>query len=100
MTSIFKQLSTPLIGSMNRPQWKYGFLAFVLFLLAFQIWLFASFPPSHQGNRYSGIVTCSALALNHVAFWFWFGPKAALVLRLFALIFAFAGLGFVIYSIA
>ena len=84
---------------MNKPQWKYGFLAFVLFLLAFQIWRFVSLPPSYQGSRYIGLVVCPMLLLNHVAFWFWFGPRAAVYLRLFALLFSFAGLGFVIYSI-
>ena len=101
MTSFFKHLSAPPgTGLMNKPQWKYGFLAIVLFLLAFQIWLFARFPQSHQGHRYDGIVTCSMLVLNHVAFSFWFGPKAAVVLRLFALIFALAGLGFIFFSMA
>ena len=101
MTSFFKHLSAPPgIGPMNKPRWKYGFLAFVLFLLAFQIWWFASLSPSYQGQRYIGLVVCSTLVLNHVAFWFWFGPTAAVYLRLLALIFAFAGLGYVIYSIA
>jgi len=85
---------------MHKPQWKYGFLAIVLLLLAFQIWLFVAFPQSHHGRRYDGIITCSMLVLNHVAFSFWLGPRVAVVLRVFALIFALAGLGLMLFSMA
>jgi len=99
MTSFFKQLSAPPgTGLMNKPQWKYGFLAIVLFLLAFQIWSLAFFSPPLRGNRYDGLLVCTALLLNHVAFWFWFGPRTAVILRLVALVFAFVSLGSFFFS--
>jgi hypothetical protein len=99
MTSFLTQLSRPpATGIMSNAKWKYGLLAFLLLNLGFQIWFVATLPATYSGSHYTGLFVGTSLLLNHLMFYFWFGPKAAVFLRLFALVFAFATLGFVIYS--
>ena len=94
------QLSKPpATGPMNKPQWKYGFLSILLLLLGFQIWWVAGLPADYAGSRFIGLVVGTGLLLNHLSFWFWFGPRIAVVSRVFSLLFTFGGLGFVLYSI-
>jgi len=101
MNSILAQISgpPPISFFTRNPKTKNGFLTFCILFMGFQIWWIAALPASYSGNRYLGLVVGAMLLLNHLSFSFWFGPRFTVFVRLLALLVAFGGLAFGIYSV-
>jgi hypothetical protein len=80
------------------PAWRFGFLALILSLLAFDIYWLATLPPAYPYPRYGTIVVGLMLLLNHLAFSFRWSPAVTATLRSAAISWI-ALVGFYMYSV-
>ena len=76
----------------THPAFRFGFLAFVLCLLTFDIYWLATLPSTYPGPRYGNGIVGLMLLLNHLAFFFRWSTAVTLTLRIAAFSWiAFAG---------
>lgn len=63
---------------------KYGLLVLICILLSVQIWQLVNYPPTYPHDRYLGAITITALLLNHLSAFFYFGPRFTFPFRAFS----------------
>jgi hypothetical protein len=95
MSFISKFAEPPKIRSVA---FKYGFLATILTLLAFDICWRLSHPPFFRGDRNINIVVALMLLFNHVAYQFRWPPAATIALRALAWSWLAFGIFYIFYS--
>jgi len=85
-TSKFMSLITSFAAQAKQthPAFRFGFLAFVLLLLAYDIYWRASLSPTYPGPRYGNCIVGLMLLLNHLAFFFRWSPAVTAALRISA----------------
>ena len=71
-------------GTNVGPAYRWGMLAFILLLLAWNFQRQLNYNPAYGGDRYGGLVVALMLLLNHLAWSFRFPPTATLALRVLA----------------
>jgi len=76
---------------------RYGFLAVICALLAFNLYNFATRSPGYSGDPYGGFIISVMLLLNHVAFQFQLPSRVTVGLRILAIGWLTFGLLYVSY---
>jgi hypothetical protein len=79
------------------PAVRYGMLALILVLLAWNIHLFVTLTPGYSGDPYMNGVVVLMLLFNHVAYQFKWPHSATAALRILAWIWLALGLFYIFY---
>ena len=78
---IKKAFTEPPAGLLNNNVWKYGFLAVILALLAFNIHWFVTLPSSYPYDKYGNLNISIMLLLDHLAFSFKWPKMVTVTIR-------------------
>jgi hypothetical protein len=90
----FMSLTTSFMreAKITHPAFRFGFLGFILLLLAYDIYWWATLPATYVGPRAGNLIVGFLLLLNHLAFFFRWPPAVTAALRITAFSWiAFAG---------
>jgi hypothetical protein len=77
--------------------YQYGMLFFILGLFGWEIKSFLNRPPGAWGDPYSGFVVLLMLLLNHLAYFFAWRRRVAIVLIVLAVLWVLFGLFYILY---
>ena len=77
--------------------YRYGMLAVILGLLAWDVHLYLSLPPGYHGDPYGNFVTVLMLLFNHLAFAFKWRRSVSIGLQIVACVWLVFGFFYVVY---
>jgi hypothetical protein len=76
---------------------RYGFLALICALFAWNVYLFTTRSPHYRGDPYANLILAVMLLLNHVSANFRLPPRIMVVTRVLAIAWLAFGLVYVFY---
>ena len=92
-----KHLMETIKDQTSRPFFKYGFLAFIIILVAWNIYRRVNISPSNTGEPNGNLVISLMLLLNHLAFQYEWRESVSRILNILAWAWIVFGLFYIIY---